>query len=300
MRSCGTMDVHRRMLDQDGEYRAWRQASEAHAQQVARQGLGQLRTTVTDIPVVVHVVHHPNFPWTNISDAQVHSQIAALNRDFRRVNADVLSIPGAFQPLAFDTLIQFHLARTDRDGKATNGITRRASDKEFFSVPDRDVMFAAHGTDPWPADQYLNIWVCGRLLDANGITQLGYATFPKVSDGRDGIVVVHWAFGTVGTAEEPFNLGRTAVHEVGHWLNLHHIWGEAEGCGNDDFVIDTPPQEGPNFEFPTFPHVTCGNAPDGDMFMNYMDGTDDACMRMFTPFQTLWMHAALGHDRPGF
>ena len=157
------------------------------------------------------------------------------------------------------------------------------------------------GADPWPPDRYLNIWVCGRLLDEHGVTQLGYATFPGVLDNRDGVVVVHWAFGdTTGTVEQPFHRGRTAVHEVGHWLNLHHIWGDAEGCGNDDFVGDTPQQEGPNFEIPAFPHVTCGNGPHGDMFMNYMDATDDDCMRMFTPYQALRMQAALSFDRPGF
>ena len=302
MRTCGTMDVHQRLWEGDQEYRDRRAASEARALEYERGGLARLREEVTEIPVVVHVVHHPNHPRTNISDQQIQSQIEALNRDFRRANADVGSIPSAFRPQAFDTRIQFRLADKDPAGNPTHGITRTGSDKPYFKTVDRDVMSTTTGgADAWPADRYLNIWVCGRLVGEDGVTtQMGYATLPGVSDGKDGVVIAHWAFGTTGTAEEPYDLGRTTVHEVGHWLNLHHIWGEKEDCGpSDDHVADTPKQEGPNYEFPTFPHVSCSNDPHGDMFMDYMDYTDDACMRIFTPGQALRMHAALDSDRPG-
>jgi hypothetical protein len=302
MRPCGTMEVHERLLMRDLEYRRLREASEANARQYESGDLSRLRPTITRIPVVVHIVHHPSYPETNVSGAQIQSQIEAMSRDFRGNNADAASIPAPFKPLAFDTRIEFTLATEDPNGDPTDGITRTQSDKAYFTTVLRDVMSAATGgADAWPSDRYLNVWVCGRLIGVDGLSRVGYATFPGVSDGKDGIVNVHWAFGSGGSTEAPFDLGRTAVHEAGHWLNLLHLWGDAEGCGaGDDFVGDTPPQAGPNFEFPDFPHVSCDNGPNGDMFMNYMDNTDDACLRMFTPRQALRMHAALDFDRPGF
>ena len=302
IRPCGTTEVHERLLRRDPGYAERRAASEANALLYTGPNSPGLRSSLTRIPVVVHVVHHPSYPQTNISDAQIQAQIEALTRDFRRNNADVGTIPAPFQPLASDTGIEFYLASTDPNGGQTDGITRTQSDKPYFTTVLRDVMSAATGgADPWPADCYLNIWVCGRLVGQDGLSRLGFATYPGVSDGRDGVVLTHWACGSGGTAEPPYDLGRTAVHEVGHWLNLHHLWGDAEGCGaGDDYVDDTPPQAGPNFEFPDFPHVSCDNGPDGDMFMNYMDHTDDACLRMFTPDQVLRMHGALDVDRDGF
>lgn len=303
MRPCGTTEVHERLLARDDQYAQRRRDSERVAALYASKGLGQLRKAVTRIPVVVHVVYHPDhLLQTNVPVAQVQAQIEALNRDFRAQNPDIATIPTPFQPLAYDTNIEFVLATQDRDGHPSDGITRTESRKPFFTTVLRDVMSAtAGGADPWSCDRYLNLWVCGRLVGVDGLSRLGFATYPGVSDGLDGVVVSAWAFGSGGSAEPPFDLGRTAVHEVGHWLNLHHLWGQAEGCGvDDDFVSDTPPQAGPNFEFPDFPHLSCDNGPDGDMFMNYLDNTDDACARMFTPLQTLRMHAALDWDRPGF
>ena len=111
-------------------------------------------------------------------------------------------------------------------------------------------------------------------------------------------MILHSAFGNTGTATAPFNLGRTATHEIGHWLNLRHIWGDdGTGCSGSDFVADTPNAAGPNFGTPTFPHVTCNNGPNGDLFMNYMDYTDDAAMFMFTAGQVDRMQAALDGPR---
>jgi hypothetical protein len=111
------------------------------------------------------------------------------------------------------------------------------------------------------------------------------------------VVILNSAFGTTGTATAPFNLGRSATHEVGHWLNLHHIWGDTEDCTGTDFVADTPNAQHPNFGKPTFPHVSCSNGPNGDMFMNYMDYVDDDSMVMFTAGQVVRMHAALEGPR---
>ncbi len=123
---------------------------------------------------------------------------------------------------------------------------------------------------------------------------LGYAQFPGGAASTDGVVITHTGFGTNGTATAPFALGRSATHEIGHWLNLFHIWGDdGGGCTGSDFVADTPNQADHNFGCPTFPSVTCSNGPNGDMFMNYMDYTDDACMFMFTAGQVTRMDATL-------
>jgi hypothetical protein len=163
-----------------------------------------------------------------------------------------------------------------------------------FTADDDAVKSAATGgSDPWPADRYLNLWVC-RL--EGGL--LGYAQFPGGPAQTDGVVITYTGFGVGGTAAAPFDLGRTATHEVGHWLNLRHIWGDdGTGCSGDDFVEDTPNQGGPNTGRPAFPSVSCANGPNGDLFVNYMDYVDDAVMVMFTSGQVFRMQAALDAAR---
>jgi hypothetical protein len=140
--------------------------------------------------------------------------------------------------------------------------------------------------------KYLNIWVC-TLSDS----LLGYAQFPGGPGNTDGVVILNTAFGTTGSAAAPFNLGRSATHEIGHFLNLRHIWGDTPDCSGGDFVDDTPNAETPNFGKPKFPHVTCNNGPNGDMFMNYMDYSDDDAMFMFSPGQVSRMHTTLDGPR---
>jgi hypothetical protein len=126
---------------------------------------------------------------------------------------------------------------------------------------------------------------------------LGYAQFPGLPPETDGVVILNAAFGTTRNVVAPFNLGRTAVHEVGHWLDLRHIWGDTNDCSGTDFVDDTPNAQLPNFGKPIFPHLTCNNQPNGDMFMNYMDYVDDDAMFMFTAGQVARMHATLAGPR---
>lgn len=126
---------------------------------------------------------------------------------------------------------------------------------------------------------------------------LGYARFPGCAPGIDGVVITYTAFGNTGTANAPFDLGRTATHEIGHWLNLRHIWGDQAGCTTDDDVADTPLQDNMHYGCPTFPQISCNNGPNGDMFMNYMDYVDDACMYMFTAGQSVRMDACLAGAR---
>jgi pregnancy-associated plasma protein-A len=290
-RTCGTMEYHERLLRTDPSYLAARVASENRAFLYALRPDIAARAGVTVIPTVVHVVY--NGAAQNISDAQVQSQIAVLNRDFRKLNPDVLNLPAVFAPLAGDARIEFELASTDPGGNPTNGITRTSTTSGGFTDDNKVKANATGGHDAWPSDAYLNIWVC-RL--SGGL--LGYAQFPGGPAATDGVVIRDTAFGDTGTAAAPFGLGRSATHEIGHWLNLRHIWGDdGNGCSGDDFVADTPNAAGPNGGTPTFPHVTCSNGPNGDLFMNYMDYTDDAGMFMFTNGQITRMQAALDGDR---
>ncbi len=138
------------------------------------------------------------------------------------------------------------------------------------------------GDDAWNTSKYLNIWVCNL-----GNSLLGYAKFSGGPTSTDGVVILYTAFGRRGNIVSSFNKGRTATYEVGHWLNLRHIWGDAN-CGND-FVYDTPTQPTSNKGCPSYPHITYSNS--GDMSMNYMDYTNDACMYMFNAGQSNRMNA---------
>jgi hypothetical protein len=289
-RTCGAMQVHNQLLESHPEFRQALAALEfATLARLAAGGEFKVADLV-QIPVVVHVVYRT--PAENISKAQVESQITALNRDYSAKNPDKASVPAVWAGLVTDTGIQFTLATTDPIGAATDGITRTQTQAQSFSANDAVKSAATGGADPWPTDKYLNIWVCTL---AGGL--LGYAQFPGGPPATDGVVILNTAFGTTGTATAPFNLGRSATHEVGHWLNLRHIWGDTEDCSGSDFVDDTPKQQLPNYNKPTFPHVSCTNGPNGDMFMNYMDYVDDAVMVMFSTGQVARMHATLAGPR---
>jgi Pregnancy-associated plasma protein-A len=289
-RVCGTMAVHHRLLATDARYRQARERIEEAAFR-AESGLMAQRTGCIEIPVVVHIVHRN--ATEDISQAQIDSQIDVLTKDFRKRNADVSGVPAPFAPLAADSRISFRLATVDPSGNPTSGVTRTRTTRSGFNDDDAVKSAATGGANAWPADRYLNIWVCfltGGLL--------GYAQFPGGPAATDGVVCRHSAFGTTGTAAAPFNLGRTATHEVGHWLNLRHIWGDdGDGCGGSDFVADTPNQGGANTGTPAFPKTSCSNGPNGDMFMNYMDYTDDVGMFMFTTGQVARMQACLDGPR---
>ena len=254
--------------------------------------------SIITIPVVVHVLY--NNQDQNISDAQIFSQIARLNADYRKKNLDTLAPSHPFAQFTADSKIEFCLASRDANGNATNGITRTSTFlTSFDDYADVDsVKYAAlGGADNWDPTQYLNIWVCNIRTST-----VGYATFPEDLANyaaEDGVVIAYNAFGSIGTAEAPLDLGRTASHEVGHWLNLNHIWGD-DVCG-DDLVADTEPAESENYGCETFPFRasnTCGSDANGEMFMNYMDYSDDACAVMFTSGQSDRMVAALNQMRP--
>ncbi|HEX8268094.1 MAG TPA: zinc metalloprotease [Pyrinomonadaceae bacterium] len=241
---------------------------------------------VITIPVVVHVVYKNDSE--NISEEQINSQIEVLNRDFSAQNKDLEEVPDVFKNSIGNAQIQFALVKTDPNGKSTDGITRTKTNKASFGSNDDVKSKNRGGEDAWDAERYLNIWVCTL---GNGI--LEYAQFPGGPKETDGIVINNKAFGTSGIVQPPFNLGRMTTHSIGHYLNLRHIWGDTEDCSGSDLVSDTPNAAGPNFGKPEFPHVSCDNGPNGDMFMNYMDYVDDAVMHMFTKGQVDRMRETL-------
>ncbi|RCS26112.1 zinc metalloprotease [Polaribacter sp. WD7] len=222
---------------------------------------------VINIPVYVHVVYSNSNE--NISDAQVASQIKVLNDDFRRANSDANNTPNEFASVAADSEITFTLANTFRHPNSRT--SWGTNDAVKGSYP------------PITPSTHLNIWVANI---GGGI--LGYAQFPGGSPSTDGIVVSPQYFGTTGFVAAPFDGGRTTTHEVGHYLNLRHIWGDGR-CNRDDFVSDTPSSDRPNYGCPT----SANHCRSNDQFMNYMDYTDDSCMNMFSEGQKSRMRSIL-------
>lgn len=275
-RVCASHDVLEEQLMNNPILREKLEEIERHTEDFINTPPGLRERVQVTIPVVVNVVW--NTTSENISDAQIQSQIDVLNQDFRATNADRTNTPAIFSGLIADFEINFCLATQDPSGNATTGIRRQQTSTTAFSSNDAVKFTAQGGLDAWDRNKYLNLWVC----DLSG-GLLGYAQFPGGAAATDGVVCDYLYFGTVGVATAPFNKGRTATHEIGHWLNLRHIWGDAN-CGSD-LVSDTPTHNTSNAGCPTYPHLsTCSGTP-VEMTMNYMDYTDDACMYMFTAGQ---------------
>jgi hypothetical protein len=294
-RNCGTMDYLQMQMQKDPSIARNMEKQENQIQAWVRENGDRFRTaggTIT-IPVVVHVVYRTAVQ--NISDAQVMSQIDVLNEDYGATNADITSVPAAWTSLATPSGIQFCLASRDPQGNPTTGIRRVQTTVTSFSQNDAVKFTAQGGDDIWDRNSYLNFWVCNL-----GGGLLGYSQFPGTGAANtDGIVIGYNFFGRVGTLSAPYNKGRTATHEVGHWFNLRHIWGDDGGsCSGSDQVADTPNQAAENYGCPNFPKTdACQPASPGVMFMNYMDYTDDACMYFFTTGQSTRMNAALSGTR---
>lgn len=237
------------------------------------------------IPVVVNVLYRT--AAENIPDAQIQSQIDVLNKDFTATNSDFASTPAEFASVAANVGITFELAK----------INRKSTAKTSWGTRDAMKSTKKGGLDPTSPATNLNLWVC---TIGGGI--LGYAQFPGGSLATDGVVCDSKYVGVTPNTSSayPYNLGRTATHEVGHWMNLRHIWGDAT-CGSD-LVSDTPTHNTANYGVPTYPHLsTCTGTP-VEMTMNYMDYTDDRGMFMFTNGQKSRMAAMFvsGGARAGF
>jgi hypothetical protein len=236
-----------------------------------------------EIPVVVNVLYKT--AAENISDAQIQTQIDVLNADFNALNSDYNDVPALFSGVKANVGITFVLEK----------INRKSTTKTSWGTRDAMKKTKQGGLDPTSPTTKLNIWAC---TIGGGI--LGYAQFPGGAAATDGVVIDSKYFGLSGSGSYPYNLGRTATHEVGHWMNLRHIWGDAN-CGSD-LVSDTPTHNEANYGVPTYPHYsTCTGTP-VEMTMNYMDYTDDRGMYMFSLGQKSRMAAIFtsGGPRAGF
>lgn len=291
---CATSRKMAEQLDADPNLRSVRQQIEEFTQHwIAENADKNMDRGGITIPVVVHVVYKTSLQ--NISDAQIQSQIDVLNEDYSSTNSDISGVPSVWTNLISSGLFQFDLASCDPNGFHTNGITRTETTVNSWNGSD-DVKFTSlGGHDPWPASDYLNIWVCNI-----GSGLLGYAYQPGINPNLDGVVVGYQFFGKPSSSST-YDLGRTATHEIGHYFNLDHLWGtqvDNQNCNLDDNVNDTPLQEGPNYGCnQAYPHETCGTGSNSDMFNNYMDYGNDECLFFFTEGQKNRMLAALNGPR---
>lgn len=272
------------------------------------------RAVVIQIPVVVHILHNGEAIGTapNITDAQALSQIQVMNEDFRKI----FNSRGYNEnPVGADLEIEFVMAQTAPDGSATNGINRRNINQDGVTVDDLENTIKA--ATVWQTTEYMNMWSVKFVAPDD--TTLGYAQFPEGSGlaglptsgeeaTTDGVVIRYQSFGTADLddgsflLDAPYHLGRTATHEVGHWIGLRHIWGDGLGCNlgapvpgcscsEDDFCEDTPNSDMANYGCPEDKTSPCNLIddpmadPTEDMVENYMDYSDDACMNIFTEDQ---------------
>jgi hypothetical protein len=265
---------------------------------------------VITIPVVFHVFHEGTAVGVgkNISNEQIQSQIDVLNEDFRRLNTNAILSPVPFRGTSDDPLIQFCLAQRKPDGGPTNGIMRYG-EAAFSSLTGSQIQ-ALKPLTIWNRNNYLNIWTVQFGGEQTGV--IGYAEFPGVVANIDGVVLQYNTVGRVGNLMPNYNLGTNATHEVGHWLNLLHTWGDdfndppgTISCDGTDNVFDTPNHgRDSNFLYntsntcPVFPvYDVCNTIYPGIMYMNYMDYGLDQCKSMFTFGQTIRMDATLFNQR---
>ncbi len=317
-RKCG-FDIVQKVLHQNPAYEA--QWAAYQAQMTAEAGNMAYKTTAkVTVPVVFHIVltsaQQAQIGGASGIAARVASQLKVLNRDYQKLNADIATVPAAFQGAIGNPEYEFCPAHTDPNGNYTNGYEIVTTNKQGFDVETgttgstyfcSDAKYAATGgANAWNPSKYYNVWICN--ITPNGL--LGVATppyfFPGFPDAEQGAVITFGAFGSKTDAGvsgyfiPDITGGRTLVHETGHYFNLLHIWGDDDdvsgnnNCSGSDEVNDTPNQSDRNYGCPSYPQTDgcTPNAP-GTMFMNYMDYVDDACMKMFTQGQVNRMRATL-------
>jgi len=281
-RTCAAHDVMLEQWNKSPKVKEKAIELEKFTQNFLKSGVYKAAQTRT-IPVYVHVIYKTS--QENISDAQIQSQIDVLNIDYGGTNSDLSNVPTEFAGVkSMGTGIQFVLV----------GIDRKYVNKTSWGTDDDMKKSSKGGVDPVTPDTHMNMWICNI---GGGI--LGYAQFPGGAASTDGVVFSPQYCGSSDYNDgsfylsAPFDKGRTAVHEVGHYLNLRHIWGDG-ACSASDYVDDTPSASAANYNCPSHPHSTCGS---NDMFMNYMDYVDDACMFMFSEGQSARMWATLNSTR---
>lgn len=296
---CGTQAVWEEAIKKNPSLKQRVLQSRNKLMESAGQRILLRADAIYTIPVVVHVVL-PN-PLL-VTDAQVQSQIDVLNADFAGLNADSTRIPAAFKPLFGKGNIRFCLAKRDTRGDATTGIVRITSSIQSAPGDADPVKFTCTGgSDAWDPTKYLNIWVCQMPSGFLGYSFFASEPLSDIPLNERGFVNNFRAFGIGGTAQAPFNLGRTCTHEIGHFFDLEHIWGPnncdgPQSCTDDDGIADTPSQFECTFGAPTASTVitdACQTAAPGIMWMNFMDYVDDRAMVMYTPLQHAKMQATL-------
>ncbi len=280
-RKCASYDVLEEQLKNNPAQRQRMEDIERFTEDFVNNPAAQrlLVDGTMEIPVVVNVLYRT--AAENVSDAQIQSQIDVLNEDFAGTNADVNNTSTYQSVKAGDTKIRFVL----------QNVVRKATTITAWGTNDAMKKSSSGGIDATSPATTMNMWVCTM---SGGI--LGYAQFPGGPAATDGVVILNKAFGRTGTATAPFNKGRTATHEVGHYLNLRHIWGDAR-CGNDQ-VADTPQHDAANYGCPAAGHKSRCQGRPVEMTMNYMDYTDDACMYMFSLGQRSRMQATYAVGGP--
>jgi hypothetical protein len=279
---CSTDIYHEHEMETNPKYREAFDANELQTAQFVANYDKSLKTrAVVTIPVVFHVVY--NTASQNVPESQILAQLKVLNDDFRKLNADRVNVPSEFQGIAADVEVQFVMAKRtpvtsiSPISLPTNGIVRKPTGTISFTTDDKVKKSSTGGDDAWDATKYLNIWLCNL-----GGGLLGYATFPSSSLSIDGVVCLYSS--VPGGTAAPYNLGRTATHEVGHWLNLYHTF--QGGCSRNannggDLVSDTPAEKSSAFGCPTGRN-TCANIAGNDPTSNFMDYTDDNCMNFYS------------------
>ena len=296
---------------------AWNDWFNAKVEEFKKANVGAKELTANyTIPVIFHVIHGGQSVGTfpNVSQLQINSQVKILNDDYAGSGYNVANFANTnfAQSLIANCNISFCLAEKDPNGVTLSekGIERVSyvakgwSDPASFTVNTNFKNFIDNTVKPgtiWDPSRYLNIWIS----DVNSsVGLLGYATFPAGSTlsgmnnalgtaTDDGVWCWTKAIGDVGTLTSSYDKGRTATHEVGHWLGLRHIWGD--GSCASDFCNDTPTQQQANTGCPTYPSVSCSNGPNGDMFMNFMDYSYDYCLYMFSNDQRTRMQTAMAN-----
>lgn len=283
-RACASQEVLERQLKENPELATKMNQIEEFTENALRNpNQYRLVNGKIEIPVVVNVLYRTTAE--NISLTQIQSQIDVLNKDFNALNADYSSVPTLFSGVKANVGISFVLDQ----------VIRKATTKTSWGTRDAIKKTKSGGLNPTSPTTKLNLWI-GTI--GGGI--LGYAQFPGGSAATDGVVIDPLYVGVTSNSSSsyPYNLGRTATHEVGHWLNLRHIWGDTT-CGSD-LVADTPSHNTANYGVPTFPHYsTCTGTP-VEMTMNYMDYTDDRGMYMFSIGQKARMDAIFLSGGPRF
>jgi len=220
-------------------------------------------SSLISIPVVFHVVYENEYE--NVSDDVIFELLQIMNEDYRALYEDSIGVNPVFQNRIGDFEIEFCLAQQDPEGFPHPGITRTLTSITQFPYADNEVKYDnLGGKDAWSPDSYLNIWICDLSI-------IYYSQFPDGNPETDGVVV-----------DFLHTENRTATSAIGHWIGLRHIWGDGD-CSVDDFVSDTPLSDNANFSCTGVINSCMNESPDlQDMTQNYMDGTFDCPVGLFT------------------